>query len=591
MLLPEFVLEFDDAELAGTTVADVLADPDKYVGETLADPIEGIEYGRCKAKIMRRADGAVWIHSFAHGRTVYELKRDYAAAEKAINDADPEDVPDVYVRVVLAADLTGAERQRLREIAAKRSGVGKRPLDEHAQAGSQRRRPHAEAQRRREEQRAARRDPRPAVRAPMQDDEWLPVMGVLNAAHAASKADEPPMRDRENDLAQIRTVEPTGLHLLTADGRDDIPAPPQPLIVKLSPAEAAEMIERHVEFTAETADGSDRPVHLAAPFVQHFMRRTDGALPVVSGVAMLPLVLPNGELLSGHGLDRRSGIVFRIPPTLWVPQVAACGDAAIGQAMRFLCDEWLCDVATDYPGKCVLIACALTVIERMLLPERPAFFISAGQRGGGKTTALHMISAAVLGTKAAAAAWSPSEEERRKSLFAYLGAGIALLLWDNIPLGAAIGCAAIERALTTEVYSDRVLGVSEHREVPAYTVQTFTGNNISARGDLASRVLTARITVDRPDPENRKFKHVDPIAWTTQNRADILAALYTVLLGNPRFRNISENKPAETRFKLWWHLVGAAVEHAATCHSKTAENAENPGALPPQGCGVQEAVP
>ena len=43
------VLPFDDPELAGKTVADVLADPGSFEGETLADPLEGIEYGRCKA--------------------------------------------------------------------------------------------------------------------------------------------------------------------------------------------------------------------------------------------------------------------------------------------------------------------------------------------------------------------------------------------------------------------------------------------------------------------------------------------------------------------------------------------------------------
>ena len=31
-----------------------------------------------------------------------------------------------------------------------------------------------------------------------------------------------------------------------------------------------------------------------------------------------------------------------------------------GEAMQFLCDEWLCDVATDYAGKCTIIAAALT---------------------------------------------------------------------------------------------------------------------------------------------------------------------------------------------------------------------------------------
>jgi hypothetical protein len=65
VLLPDVVLPFDDEDLAGKTVADVLADPAKFAGATLADPLEGVDYGRCKARIMRRADdGTPWIHSF-----------------------------------------------------------------------------------------------------------------------------------------------------------------------------------------------------------------------------------------------------------------------------------------------------------------------------------------------------------------------------------------------------------------------------------------------------------------------------------------------------------------------------------------------
>ena len=41
LLLSSVELEFDDPELAGATVGDVLDDPTKYAGETLADPIEG----------------------------------------------------------------------------------------------------------------------------------------------------------------------------------------------------------------------------------------------------------------------------------------------------------------------------------------------------------------------------------------------------------------------------------------------------------------------------------------------------------------------------------------------------------------------
>jgi hypothetical protein len=92
VLLPDVELPFDDPELSGVSVGRVLADPDRYVGETLADPLEGVAYGSCKAKIMRRADGSPWIHSFAHGRTVYELKVDKRAAEAALEAAPDEDL-------------------------------------------------------------------------------------------------------------------------------------------------------------------------------------------------------------------------------------------------------------------------------------------------------------------------------------------------------------------------------------------------------------------------------------------------------------------------------------------------------------------
>ena len=76
VLLPDLILPFDDPELVGCTVGDVLADPDRFEGATLADPLEGVDYGTCKAKILRHDDGTPWIHSFAHGRTKYKLTQD-----------------------------------------------------------------------------------------------------------------------------------------------------------------------------------------------------------------------------------------------------------------------------------------------------------------------------------------------------------------------------------------------------------------------------------------------------------------------------------------------------------------------------------
>lgn len=50
-LLPDLELPFDDEAFAGKTVADVLKDPARYVGATLADPLEGVGYGPARRRL------------------------------------------------------------------------------------------------------------------------------------------------------------------------------------------------------------------------------------------------------------------------------------------------------------------------------------------------------------------------------------------------------------------------------------------------------------------------------------------------------------------------------------------------------------
>jgi hypothetical protein len=339
-----------------------------------------------------------------------------------------------------------------------------------------------------------------------------------------------------------------------------LPPPEEWVIQRMNEMELAEEIERHIDYV----DKEGRSVRLPILFVRHYLQRRDSKLPSRVAVSPLPLVLADGALLAPEGLDRLRGIEFVIPKELRaiIPAAADCTPKAVGEAMTFLCDEWLIDVKTNIVGKCTVIASALTLIERSLLADRPVFFISAGRRGGGKTTTIIMIIMAVTGVRPAASAWSTNEEERRKALLSYFMYNKAYILWDNIPRGSQIDCPHIEKSCTSKYYADRRLGVSEIIATAASTIHLFTGNNIMPRGDLSSRSLRVNIEVDRPDPENREFKHPDIIGWTTDHRAEILAALYTVLLGNPELKQ-PRDAPAKTRFKMWWRLIGSAVEHAA----------------------------
>jgi hypothetical protein len=219
VLLPDVTLRFDDPELDGMTVADVLAGPEKFVGETLADPIEGISYGRGKAKVMQRADGTLWVHSFAHGRTFYELKQDYRGAATLLQKAAQEDADKLFVELTLSAELDPAEQEELREIALNKSGTRKRVLD------SMVRKARAEVvSRRKAEERDRRRalDPRFTTNVPPADSEWLPVMAMLSALLTVLDV-VPPMRDAEGDVVQVVERHSSTLHSLVQKhaNRDD----------------------------------------------------------------------------------------------------------------------------------------------------------------------------------------------------------------------------------------------------------------------------------------------------------------------------------------------------------------------------------
>ena len=141
------------------------------------------------------------------------------------------------------------------------------------------------------------------------------------------------------------------------------------------------LIERHVEYQRQANDEGVRLVRLQQPFVDAYRTWTNGLLPTVHAVATAPIVTQAGKLLTTNGLDPQSGVFYRISPEMLdVAPGGVVTDQDAVNAWLYLTDEWLCDVATDITGKSIAIAYALTLIERVLLPARPAFFFTAAQR-------------------------------------------------------------------------------------------------------------------------------------------------------------------------------------------------------------------
>jgi hypothetical protein len=131
---------------------------------------------------------------------------------------------------------------------------------------------------------------------------------------------------------------------------------------------------------------------------------------------------------------------------------------------------------------------------------------------------------------------------------------------DNV--AGVFGSESIAAALTTETFSDRLLGVSQIVTVPMRIVWALTGNNVSFQGDLPRRVVPCDLDPRMEHPEDRPethFKHRDLLAYLHEQRPRLVVAALTllrayVIAGRPR-----HDKPRMGSFEGWDDLVRGAL--------------------------------
>jgi hypothetical protein len=203
VLLPCLDLDFD--HLGIVSVAEVLADPDRFVGETLADPMEGGDYGRCKAKLMRGDDGGLFIHSFAHGGGIYRLRHDARSAKAAITQAPLDGLVDYAMAILAMAAMEPDELEDFVATVAKTAGIGKHAVKERIKKEDRER-----EQRTRRTAMASGEDGRVIRPRPPADGELLPTTKFLDELLASDQREEPPMRDASGNLVEVRVQEPWG---------------------------------------------------------------------------------------------------------------------------------------------------------------------------------------------------------------------------------------------------------------------------------------------------------------------------------------------------------------------------------------------
>ena len=276
--------------------------------------------------------------------------------------------------------------------------------------------------------------------------------------------------------------------------------------------------------------------------------------PSLAGIVTAPTLRGDASLLDLPGYDAQSHLFAEFEPGEFpaINRTPSRDDAMEALALLDeLFSEFIFTGSNRSAHASVAIAAAVTACVRHALPMAPAAAISAHKAGSGKTTLARAIGQIANGREPAVIAPTDDETEFKKALLATLITGDAVVLIDNVakPIDSASLCAV----LTSPIYADRVLGVSQKVTVPTTTTWLFTGNSIEFVGDLTTRVLLSVLDPEVEHPEARPFRR-NLSEYVLQNRGALVAAALTIPLAYAAAGSPRVNAP-RSRFTEWDALV------------------------------------
>lgn len=137
----------------------------------------------------------------------------------------------------------------------------------------------------------------------------------------------------------------------------------------------------------------------------------------------------------------------------------------------------------------------------------PMGALTAPAAATGKGRLASCLSIPALGQLLPITTAPTQEEEWQKSLTSLLAQYPQFVLFDNVKV---LRSAALEAALTADVWSGRALGTNDMIQVPISCVWLLTGNNLQIEGDLPRRIVGIRLDAKMERPEERDpkmFRH------------------------------------------------------------------------------------
>ncbi len=340
----------------------------------------------------------------------------------------------------------------------------------------------------------------------------------------------------------------------------------RPFLHEWSRDDLAFTLDRFARFVREkrTDDGfSVVPGRLPEDVARDMLATWSKPVPTLRGVTGTPTFAPDGSLSVEPGYQPNSRLYYRPTgqPVISVPETPSAAD--IARARSLLLDELLVDFPFADRASCpnAIGALMTPIVREMVGGPTPLHAIDAPAPGSGKGLLTEVIAFVTSGHPAGVTSLPRDDDELRKRITAMLRDSSPVILFDNVT--RELDSPTLAAAITSTVWSDRVLGATLTGRYPNRALWLATGNNLRVSGELVRRIVQIRIDprVDRPW-ERSGFRHDPLIVWVREHRHEIVWALlvlvrHWIAIGRPAWTG----KPMGS-FESWCQTVGGILAAA-----------------------------
>jgi hypothetical protein len=278
----------------------------------------------------------------------------------------------------------------------------------------------------------------------------------------------------------------------------------------------------------------------------------------------VPVLRPDGTLLTTPGYDPATRLIYRPAPGFTLPPISERPTAReMERAIALLTHELLADFPfVDAPSRANGLAALMSPPLRPATDGQvPLGVLDKPTMGTGASLFMDVVALIATGCPAAMMSAPKEDEEWRKQITAVLDMGASLVVIDNVE--DVLRAPSLSRALTSSIWKDRRLGRTEMIELPQRACWYATGINIRLGGDLPRRCYWIRMDAKVARPWQRAgFRHPDLLGWVREHRGELVAAILTVA----RAWFAAGRPPADVAafggFDAWAKTIGGILAHA-----------------------------